>query len=45
MAWRTTGSAELLHANAAVSCPHGGTATLQNAQTQVAVSGQFAAEL
>ena len=37
--------AKLLHANATISCPHGGTASLQNAQTRVAASGQFAADL
>ena len=36
---------KLLHANATISCPHGGTATLQNTQTRVAASGQFAADV
>jgi hypothetical protein len=35
----------ILHVNATVTCPHGGTATFQPAQSRVTVSGQFAANL
>ena len=37
--------ANVLHANAAISCPHGGTASLQSMQTRVAASGQIVADL
>ena len=36
---------KLLHAKATISCPHGGTASLQTTQTRVAASGHFAADL
>ena len=37
--------ANVLPANAAISCPHGGTASLQSMQTRVAASGQIVADL
>jgi len=37
--------ANVLHADAAISCPHGGTASLQSMQTRVAASGQIVADL
>lgn len=37
--------ANVLHADAAISCPHGGTASLQSMQTRVAASGQTVADL
>ena len=37
--------ANVLPANAAISCPHGGTASLQSMQTRVSASGQIVADL
>jgi hypothetical protein len=37
--------ASLLHANATISYPHGGSATLQSTQTRVTASGQIVADV